>query len=135
VKRHLFAGYMLFAGAFLLFTAGLCQAENHGEGEEGSYAVALSFDKSRPVIGTNQVKITVTDAASQPVAAARVKVSYFMPSLRGKPPMMGRSTAAKASNGTYGATLKFTRKGEWRIIVTVAGPERTDEVAFAFEIE
>ncbi len=136
IKRLILARYLLLAGAFLLFAVDLCQAENHGlEGEEESYVVVLAFDQGRPVIGTNRVRITITDASSQPVRGARVRIDYFMPSLKGKRPMMGRSTKAKVSEGAYEATLKLTMKGEWRVIVSIAGPERTEEKAFAFEIE
>jgi hypothetical protein len=136
MKRRVLVSYMLLAGAFLLLAADLSQAENHGlKGEEESYVVVLAFDQGRPVIGTNRVRITVTDSSSQPVTGVRVKVDYFMPSLKGKPPMMGRSAKARASGGAYEATLKLAMKGEWRMIVSVAGPERTEEKAFAFEIE
>jgi hypothetical protein len=135
MKKRLFARCLLLASLFPLLLVGICRAEDHGQGKEGSYVVTLAFDQGRPVIGTNRVRITVKNATSQAVAGARVKVDYFMPSLREKPSMMGRSTTAKASGGAYEATLKFSMKGEWRIMVTVTGPERTDEIAFAFEVE
>ena len=135
MRKSLLTRCLLLACVLLPVAAGVCQAEIQTQGEEENYRVVLVFDKGRPVIGTNQVRITVTDPASQRVTGARVKVDYFMPSLMGKPPMMGRSTKAVAVNGAYEANLKLSMKGEWRIVVSVAGPAKTEEVAFTYEVK
>jgi hypothetical protein len=134
VRRSIHPGCLLFVAVLLLCSTGLSRAENHGEGDEERYAVVLAFDKGSPSLGTNLVRITVSDSSSAPVKGARVKVNYFMPSLRGKPPMMGRSVLAKAAGDVYEATLKLTMKGEWRVIVSVETPAGTEETAFAYEI-
>lgn len=137
MRKDVFARCLLSAVAFLFLflAAGLCRADDHEGGTKESYKVTLTFDGGRPVFGKNHVKITVADASSAPVTGAAVKVSYFMPSLRGRPPMMGRSATARPSGDGYEATLDFSMKGEWRVIVSVATLANTEEVAFAYIVE
>jgi hypothetical protein len=125
---------MFCAGALLLFTVGLCLAEN-GEAKDETYTVTLAFDKGKPVVGANRVIINVTDSGSRPIAGAQVNVNYFMPSLPGRPPMMGSSVKATPSKGAYETVLKLSMKGEWRIIVSIATLAKNEEVAFGYVVE
>ena len=127
---------LFFIIAVLLVVPGICLAAGYREtGKAGSYSIQVTFDKERPVLGPNRVEVTVTDAASQPVPGAQMKIDYFMPSLPGRPPMMSYSTAAKPVDGTYEATVDLTMKGLWKMIVSITAARQTEKAAFAFEVK
>jgi hypothetical protein len=122
--------------AIFLVTAGLCWAGGYeATGKAGPYTVSATFDRPRPVEGTNRVEIAVTDGASRRVPDARVDIEYFMPSLPGKSPMMDYHTPAKPSGHGYGAILNLTMKGLWKVTVSIVGSGSTEKMTFAFELK
>ncbi len=101
----------------------------------GQYVVQLSFEKGKPVTGTNAIEITVVDAAGEAVSGAEVKIDYLMPSLPGKRPMMEYSTVAKPVGNGYQAVMNLTMKGEWKVILTITGlGGGTEQASFMFDL-
>jgi nitrogen fixation protein FixH len=120
----------------LLLTPGICLSAGYGEtGKAGDYSIVVTWDKSRPALGPNRVEIAVTDAASQPVTGAEVKIDYLMPSLPGKPAMMGYSTTATPVDGRYEATINLTMKGLWRMVVSVTAGQHAEKATSTFEVK
>ena len=117
---------------FFIFAILFVMSEGHAANDAmmiqktGEYSIRMTFDKGRPVEGTNRVKIMIRDSASRPVTEAQVKIDYYMPSLPGRPPMMSYSTAATRAGNGYEAAMNFTMKGEWKVAISVAAADRIE---------
>ncbi len=134
--RHLVA----IVAMVLFFSAGSPWAGAfEAAGKADGNTVRVTFDKSQPSLGVNQVEIAITDQQSRPISNVQVNVEYFMPSLPGKPPMMDYlATAKPVGKNKYVAILNLDMKGEWRMVVsmvTVAEAKQTEAVTFAFEVK
>ncbi len=127
---------LIIVVAVLLLVTGIYKGAGYGEtGKAGGYSIVVTWDKSRPALGPNRVEVVVTDAASQPVSGAQVKIDYLMPSLPGRPPMMEYSTqATPVEGGKYEATLDLTMKGLWEMVVTVTTAKETQKATSTFEV-
>ena len=119
-----------------LIAAGLCWAGGYEtKGKAGPYGVVATFDRAKPIEGTNKLRVAVTDSASRPVLDAKVDIEYLMPSLPGKPPMMDYHTPASPSGDGYGATLNLTMKGQWKAIISIARQNSTEKMTFDFVVK
>ena len=120
--------------AVFLITVGICYAGYEAKGKAGDYAVTVTFDKSKPAEGMNEMEISVVDQASRPVTDAEVQVEYLMPSLGGKTPMMDHKTTARPMGNKYRAALDFTMAGEWNVVVSITKAKRTGKMEFGLVI-
>src|SRR5271157_3490547 len=66
----------------------------------GEYDVLVTIDKNPPVVGNNNVTVTVKDAAGKYVTDAKVKIEYSMPAMPGMA-AMNYKTDAVLSGQTY----------------------------------
>jgi hypothetical protein len=131
LMKKLFSIFLMF-----IVTSGLCWAEGYEvKGKAGSYAVVVTFDKSRPVLGTNRMKITITDAESRAVTDAQVRVESFMPSPGRKSSMMSYSTTAKPEGDKYEATIDLRMKGRWEVTISIKKDIRMNMMTFGFMTE
>jgi len=87
---------------------------------EPSGSVEITTNPSPPHKGSNEVLITVHDAAGRQVTDADVSVVFFMPAM----PAMGMAAmrvAAKATpkeNGVYATSVDLQSGGTWNVTVT-----------------
>ncbi len=85
-----------------------------------SGTVKVTTNPSPPHKGSNEVLVTVGDAAGRPVRDAQVSVVFFMPAM----PAMGMSAmrvegkATPGKNGLYAATVNLESGGTWNVTVT-----------------
>jgi hypothetical protein len=126
---------IIVAVSVFLLSSGTGRADNNEfKTSTTNHTITVTFEKGRPVKGSNQVEIAVQDTKGSPVTGAQVVVDYLMPSLPGKPPMMAYSTEAKAWNGVYRATVDFGMKGEWKMVVRVSSGRYKVEATFTFTV-
>src|SRR5512140_1315216 len=79
---------MVFMVLVMVLVAGLVQAKDYEvQKKAGEYTVTVKMDKNPPVVGDNNVAITVKDAANADVKDAKVVVEYSMPAMPGMPAM------------------------------------------------
>ncbi len=104
------------------------------KGNAGSYVVDVKFDRSVPAKGSNQMEISVLDAASKQVTDATVVVDYSMPTLPGKPSMMSYTTRATSDGKKYKVTLDLSMAGEWNFVVNVTRGGKTEAMTFSLVV-
>lgn len=83
--------------------------------------------------GDNTLSIAVTNAAGQPVTAAKVTAQVAMTSMD-----MGTDSPAvkETGKGHYTSTVAFSMAGPWRVTLKVAAPgQKAETKAFDFTAE
>ncbi|MGO9952866.1 MAG: FixH family protein [Dissulfurispiraceae bacterium] len=83
----------------------------------GDYTVTARFENYPPVLGNNNLLITIKDKAGQPVEDAKVSVKYYVVAERQstQKPYTEYNTDAKAMGSEYMAIMNLTMKGPWYI--------------------
>lgn len=77
--------------------------------------VAVQFNPNPPVIGENELEITVTNAAGAPVELGMIKVEGNMNHAGMKPVF---AELMENEPGKYAGTIEFTMGGDWFLLVT-----------------
>ncbi len=82
--------------------------------------VDFSTQPSPPNKGANTVQVKLTGANGQPVAGARVAVTFFMPAMpaMGMAAMRAVATLADKGNGIYSGPLQLGSGGTWQVTIT-----------------
>ena len=119
---------------FMLMATLVCAKGYEATGKAGSYTVDVEFDKNPPARGENRIEIGITDAAMKLVADATVVVTYLMPSLPGRPPMMEYKTAATPEGRKYKATVDLSMEGEWTLVVNMTRAGKSETMKFSFVV-
>ncbi|MBF0505465.1 MAG: FixH family protein [Nitrospirae bacterium] len=95
----------------------------------GDYNVEIRLDKNPPVVGNNNVTVTVKDVAGKYVTDAKVKVEYSMPAMPGMA-AMNYKTDAMLNGQTYTAKMNLSSSGPWNIAVKITKGGKTSTVKF-----
>jgi hypothetical protein len=83
--------------------------------------VTWTLDPSPPMAGTPIVtRLTLRDAAQQPVTGARLRLEGLM-SHPGMAPV--KAAVVERGNGEYEAPMQFTMAGDWILLVTGELPD------------
>lgn len=124
---------MAFAVVLLLTTTGTAFAKAYEvQKKAGEYDVTVEIDRNPPVVGENNVSITVKDTAGRAITDAKVKVDYSMPPMPGMPPMNYKAVAAQ-SGGEYRTTLGLSMAGSWNITVKISRDGKTSRMKFTID--
>ncbi|MGO9013639.1 MAG: FixH family protein [Dissulfurispiraceae bacterium] len=114
----------------VILVAGVVYAKDYEVTKKaGEYNVLVTIDKNPPVVGNNNVTVTVKDAAGKYVTDAKVTVSYSMPAM---PPMpaMNYKTDAVLTGATYAANMNLPMSGTWNVAVKITRGGKTSSVKF-----
>ncbi|HSW62129.1 MAG TPA: FixH family protein [Dissulfurispiraceae bacterium] len=119
----------------VLFVAGIAYAKNYEVAKKaGDFDVLVVIDKNPPVVGMNNVTVTVKDAAGKFVPDANVVVEYSMPPMQGMAPMNYKANATvKGSN--YKAVMNLSMAGPWNIAVKIIKAGKTSAVKFTIDVQ
>ena len=85
-----------------------------------SGSVDITTNPSPPQKGSNEVLVTVRDAAGRPVTDAQISVVFFMPAMpaMGMSAMRVEASATPRENGVYAATVNLESGGTWNVTIT-----------------
>jgi hypothetical protein len=88
------------------------------------YSIEAALSQNPPILGKNDLYVTIVDHTGKNVASAVVVVNYFMPPMPGMPPM-NYTTKANVRSSGYQATVDLIMKGPWNIVIRagVAGQQ------------
>lgn len=96
------------------------------------YEVTTTIDKNPPVVGKNNVKVSIKDAAGKPLTTAKVTVNYFMPAMPGMP-AMDYNAEAKLNGNAYDAVMDLSMSGSWNISVKVNNEGKRFSAKFSID--
>jgi hypothetical protein len=116
---------MVFMVLAMVLIAGFAQAKDYEvQKKAGEYTVTVKMDKNPPVVGDNNVAITVKDAANADVKDAKVVVEYSMPAMPGMPAMNYKADAP-LKGSEYQAKINFSMTSAWNIVVKITRGGKT----------
>lgn len=98
------------------------------------YTIKVEIDKNPPIIGNNNVTITITDATGKPVTDAKVKVGYSMPAMSGMPAMNYKTDMTLKGN-EYMAKVEFSMAGSWNVEIQITQAQKVKKVKFNVDVK
>jgi hypothetical protein len=117
----------------LLLTAGIAFAKEYTAAKTvGAYHVSITIDKNPPVVGDNNMSITVKNASGKYITDAKVKVEYSMPAMPGMPPMHYKADTILKGN-EYQGKMNLSMSGAWNVAVKVSSGGKTSTAKFSVE--
>lgn len=85
----------------------------------GEYAVKIKIDKNPPVVGDNNITVTVKDASGKPVIDVKVKVRYSMPAMPGMPAKIMLSSSIRGNYSMLKTAEKLRLFCLFRMVLSV----------------
>ena len=115
-------------------TIGAAFAANTLTKKAGDYTVGLTMEKNPPVMGKNNVDVSVKDAAGAAVIDAKVVVEYSMPAMSGMPAMNYKANA-DLKGGTYKAVIEPSMSGSWNLAVKISRGGKTETAKYTMDVK
>jgi hypothetical protein len=99
----------------------------------GGLTFDVTLSRNPPVLGDNDIRITIKDAQGNPVRGARVFVTYYMPPMPGMPPM-NYTIPAKAEDTEYRATMDLIMTGPWNSVIRLKHGGRVLKIVIPIDV-
>lgn len=126
---------ILVVMAAMLLVAGGAFAKDYTVAKKaGEFDVVVTIDRNPPVVGNNNVAVSVRDAAGKAVTDAKVTVDYSMPAMPGMPPMNYKANAA-LSGSEYKAVMNLSMSGAWNVAVKISRGGKIAAVKFNIDAQ
>ena len=125
---------VIAAGIVLALMTGAAFAANTLTKNTGEYTVGLTMEKSPPVMGKNNVDVSVKDAKGAAVTDARVVVEYSMPAMPGMPAMSYKANA-DLKGDTYRAVIEPSMSGSWNVAVKISRGGKTETAKYTMDVK
>lgn len=117
----------------VLLVAGIAFAKDYEVSKKaGEYDVVVKIDKNPPIVGDNNVTVTVKDASGKEVTDAKVKVDYSMPAMSGMPAMHYKSDA-ELKGDEYKAKMNLSMPGSWNVALKITRAGKTSSAKFSID--
>jgi hypothetical protein len=97
------------------------------------YEVAASIDRNPPIIGQNNLSLTLKGPDGKKITQAQVLVNYYMPPMPRMVPM-NYITPAPLKGDSYRTPLHLIMEGPWYIAVKITLGGRTSTVKFNIDV-
>jgi len=107
-----------------------CSASPGPKAPEPTIAVELRPDP--PGLGPAEVRVRIVDG-DRPLSSARVSIEANM-SHPGMKPELAEASAKADDPGLYVATIDFTMKGDWYVLVTAELPGGGKTVTHRYDV-
>ena len=98
------------------------------------FTVKVEIDKNQPIVGDNNLTLTIKDGTGKNVIDANVKVDYTMPAMPGMPAMNYKADAALKGN-EYKAKLNFSMAGSWNMVVQITQAQKVKKVKLNVDVK
>lgn len=109
----------LVVGMVLLST---CARPKQETATAGDLRIGVAVEPDPPRAGDNRLRLTITDAAGQPVEGARIAFEYDMAAMGNMPEMKGGGDVKSSSGGHYEVAYNLAMNGDWSLRVGVDAP-------------
>jgi len=118
----------------LALVTGAAFAANTLTKNAGEYTVGLTMEKNPPVMGKNNVDVSVKDAKGAAVIDAKVVVEYSMPAMPGMP-AMNYKTNADLKGTVYRAVIEPSMSGSWNVAVKISRGGKTETAKYTMDVK
>ena len=99
----------------------------------GDYSLVVKIDKNPPVVGNNNLSLTVKDGMGKEIRDAKVAVKYSMPGMPGMP-AMNYSINADWKGSEYKAKLDFSMPGGWNMVIKIIRGSKAAQAKFSIDV-
>ncbi len=125
----------LFLLMMLTLIAGTAWGKNYEVTKKADdYTVKVEIDKNPPIVGNNNMAITIQDASGKNITDAKVKVGYSMPPMSGMPAANYKTDAALQGN-EYKTKVNFSMAGSWNVEVQITEPWKVKKVKLNVDVK
>lgn len=109
---------ILMAMVFLLMAGAAWAKDFTLTKKAGDLTVDIKMDKNPPIVGNNNMMVTLKDGSGKDVTDAKVGVDYGMPAMPGMP-AMNYKTMAMLHGNVYHAIMNLSMSGSWNVTVKI----------------
>jgi hypothetical protein len=99
----------------------------------GGLTFDVTLSRNPPVLGDNDIRITIKDAQGNPVKGVRVFVTYYMPPMPGMPPM-NYTIPTQPKDTEYRATMDLIMTGPWNIVIRLKHRGRVLKIVIPIDV-
>lgn len=98
------------------------------------YTVKVEIDKNPPIVGDNNLTLTIKDSSGKNITDAKVRVGYTMPPMSGMAPMSYKTDAAL--QGTeYKAKVNFSMAGSWNLEIQITQGQKVKKGKLTVDVK
>ncbi|MCJ7833065.1 MAG: FixH family protein [Deltaproteobacteria bacterium] len=98
------------------------------------FTVKVEMDKNPPIVGDNNLTLSIKDGTGKNVIDANVKVDYSMPAMPGMPAMNYKADAALKGN-EYKAKVNFSMAGGWNFNIQITQAGKVKKVKLNVDVK
>jgi hypothetical protein len=125
---------MAVVSILMVVTIGVAFGASTLTKKAGDYTVGLTMEKNPPVMGKNNVDVSVKDAAGAAVTDAKVVLEYSMPAMSGMP-AMNYKTNADLKGDMYQAVIEPSMSGSWNLAVKISRGGKTETAKYTMDVK
>lgn len=119
----------------LLLIAGVVYAKDYEVNKKaGEFNVLIKIDRNPPVVGKNNVEITINDTSGKVVTDAKVVLELSMAPMPGMPAANYKSNA-ELKGDKYKAVIEPSMAGPWNLAVKVSRGGKTDTAKLSLDVK
>jgi hypothetical protein len=134
-KRRLLMKKLILLFSILVLVVGPAWAKNYEITKKvEDYTVKIEIDKNPPVVGNNNLSITVQDASGKNITDAKIKIEYSMPPMAGMPPSKYKAEGI-LSGSAYKSKLDFSMAGGWNLDVQITRADKVKKLKFTVDVK
>ncbi len=100
----------------------------------GDYKVLVRINRNPPVVGTNKIRIDITEASGARVTDAKVLINYYMPPMPRMAPMNYKVEARLKDRTHYEEKMKLIMSGPWIVAVKITRSGKTTTAKFSIDV-
>lgn len=98
------------------------------------FTVKIEIDKKQPIVGDNNLTLTIKDSTGKNVIDANVKLEYGMPAMPGMPAVNYKADATLKGN-EYKAKMNFSMAGGWNINIQITQAGKVKKVKLNVDVK
>jgi hypothetical protein len=134
MRRLLMKKILIFL-FILLFVSGTLWGKNFEVTKKvDDFTVKVEIDKNQPIVGDNNLTLTIKDGTGKNIIDANVKLEYSMPAMPGMPAMNYKADAALKGN-EYKAKVNFSMAGGWNFNIQITQAGKIKKVKFNVDVK
>jgi len=96
--------------------------------------IKVEMDKNPPIVGDNNLTLTIKDSTGKNVIDANVKLDYSMPAMQGMPAVNYKADATLKGN-EYKAKMTFSMAGGWNINIQITQAGKVKKVKLNVDVK
>ena len=98
------------------------------------FTVKVDIDKNPPIVGDNNLTLTIKDNTGKNIIDANVKVEYGMAAMPGMPAVNYKTDAALKGN-EYKAKVNFSMAGGWNFNIQITQAGKVKKVKLSVDVK